>query len=127
VSKPQFAANLSIGDEAACDVTATGTSSNVSFGDGFVVQGPLPTSTNTPLVSTTPTPPTTPGRTPGSCVGDCSGDGHVTINELVVGVNIALGTADASTCVAFQDQSGMVPITQLIKGVNNALNGCPAT
>ena len=26
------------------------------------------------------------------CVGDCDGDGQVSINELVLGVNIALGS-----------------------------------
>ena len=126
-SKPQFAANLSIGDEAACDVTAnTQNRSNVTFGDGTVaVGGSVPPTTPT-------TPSTTPGITPTpgggvACVGDCDGSKTVTINELVLGVNIALGTADASSCVAFQDENGMVPITQLIKGVNNALNGCPAS
>jgi len=60
------------------------------------------------------------------CVGDCNSDGSVAINELIIGVNIALGTQPASACVAFQDQGGMVNISQLIKGVNNALGTCPA-
>jgi cysteine-rich repeat protein len=59
------------------------------------------------------------------CVGDCNGDGTVAINELVLGVNIALGSQPASACAAFQDQNGMVNISQLIKGVNNALGSCP--
>jgi hypothetical protein len=125
-SKPQFGANLSIGDEAACDVTANSQNrSNVIFSDGTVAVGGTPPPTTPTSPSSTPTPSTpTPGN---SCVGDCDGSKTVTINELVIGVNIALGTADASSCVAFEDQNGMVPITQLIKGVNNALNGCPAT
>jgi hypothetical protein len=105
-AKPQFAANLSIGDEAACDVTAnTQNRSNVTFTDGMVT------------VSGTPPP---------GCVGDCNKDGMVTIGELITGVNIALGNADPSTCVPFQNASGMVDISQLIKGVNNALGTCPA-
>ena len=61
-----------------------------------------------------------------TCVGDCNGNGSVAINELVVGVNIALGTQTVSVCPAFEDQSGMVNISQLVKGVNNALGSCPA-
>jgi hypothetical protein len=99
-AKPQFAANFSIGDPAACDVTAnTQNRSNVIFVDGKVNAGT-------------------------ACVGDCDGNGMVGINELIKGVNIALDEAAPSTCVAFQNAQGMVNIAQLIKGVNNALNGC---
>jgi hypothetical protein len=61
------------------------------------------------------------------CVGDCNGNDVVTINELILGVNIALGTQPVSACPAFANAQDMVNIAQLIKGVNNALNGCPAT
>src|SRR5258708_6227129 len=59
------------------------------------------------------------------CVGDCNSDGTVSINELITGVNIALGVQGPSTCLAFQNQSGGVDISQLLKGVNNALGSCP--
>ena len=59
------------------------------------------------------------------CVGDCAGDGEVTINDLILGVNIALGAAPVSACRAFANAEGEVTISQLILGVNNALNGCP--
>jgi parallel beta-helix repeat protein len=62
------------------------------------------------------------------CAGDCNGDGTVTINELIVGVNIALGSADAATCAALDsDGSGGVAINELIAAVNAALGGCPVT
>ena len=32
-----------------------------------------------------------------TCAGDCNGDGTVTINELILGVNIALGSAMVAT------------------------------
>lgn len=71
------------------------------------------------------------GLRPGSalaCVGDCDGDGRVAINELVVGVNIALGSQLLSACEQFDcEGSGTVPINCLIQGVNGALTGCPAT
>jgi hypothetical protein len=50
----------------------------------------------------------------------------VTISDLIIGVNIALGTAPASACPAFENALRSVDIAQLIKGVNNALNGCAA-
>ena len=62
-----------------------------------------------------------------ACVGDCSDDGMVAINELVVGVNIALGNSPVSACPAFDaNGDGQVAINELITAVNNALNGCPA-
>ena len=60
------------------------------------------------------------------CVGDCRGDGEVRIEDLILGVNIALGLADISTCPSFDcENNGMVPINCLIQGVDNSLNGCP--
>jgi len=48
----------------------------------------------------------------------------VTIADLILGVNIALGNQPSTACPAFENAQGMVDIAQLIKGVNNALNGC---
>lgn len=72
----------------------------------------------------TPTPTATPMLTPEPCVGDCAGTGMVTINDLVLGVNIVLGDQPATACPAFEDPEGKVEIAQLVKGVRNALNGC---
>ncbi len=60
-----------------------------------------------------------------ACVGDCNDDGAVIINELVIGVNVALGAS--GDCSAF-DRNGdeTVSIDELLAGVNNALAGCPA-
>jgi hypothetical protein len=97
---------------------------------------PTPTRTGTPTRTLTPSP-TLPGgsgtptatRTPGGpdCAGDCDGNGSVGINELIQGVNIALGNAAASTCTAFDlDGNGQVSINELIAGVNSAQGGCAA-
>jgi hypothetical protein len=61
-----------------------------------------------------------------TCVGDCGGTGTVTISDLILGVNIALGLQAGSACAAFQNAEDQVDIAQLVKGVANALNGCPA-
>lgn len=110
-AKPLFGANLSIGDQAACDVSANNSNrSNVFTVDGAVTAGPEGTPTMGP-------PPT--------CIGDCNGDGMVAINELILGVNIALGTTPLSSCPPFDaNGDGMVGINELIAAVNSALNGC---
>jgi cysteine-rich repeat protein len=62
------------------------------------------------------------------CAGDCDGNGMVTINELIVGVNIALGSAASAACAAIDRNSdGMVTISELIAAVNSALAGCTPT
>lgn len=84
---------------------------------------PAPTATATPTFAST----ATPTRGPLRCAGDCNGDGEVSINELILGVNIALGTTAADSCVAFdRDADGEVSVSELIAGVNSALGGCPA-
>jgi len=65
--------------------------------------------------------------TQAQCVGDCSGDNEVTVNEIVVGVNIALGTGTLAACPAFDaDGSGDVTVNEIVAAVNNALLGCAA-
>jgi hypothetical protein len=60
-----------------------------------------------------------------ACVGDCDANGAVAVNELVLGVNVAIGTGASDDCPAFDpDQSGTVLVNELIQGVNNALLGC---
>lgn len=62
---------------------------------------------------------------PGPCAGDCNSDGSVTVNEILVGVNIALGGAPVSTCLpSDSNEDGNVAIDELLAAVNNALTGC---
>jgi poly(3-hydroxybutyrate) depolymerase/6-phosphogluconolactonase (cycloisomerase 2 family) len=59
------------------------------------------------------------------CVGDCDWSTQVTVDELVLGVNIALGAAPLSACEMFDDDGdGTVTVDALVRGVNKALNGC---
>jgi CSLREA domain-containing protein len=81
---------------------------------------PAPTAT----ASATPTP--TPRATATLCVGDCNGDGIVTVNEIILMVDIALGYLPASACTAGDaDHDGSVTISEIVAAVNSALNGCP--
>jgi hypothetical protein len=75
-----------------------------------------------------PTPTPTPTPTPGGCTGDCDGSGDVTVNELIIMVNIALGSSPLSTCpIGDADGSGDITVNEIIIAVTNALNGCGPT
>lgn len=61
----------------------------------------------------------------GSCAGDCNRDGAVTVDELIVGVSIALGTVPAAQCPAMDTSGeGQVTVDELIAAVTMALVGC---
>ncbi len=65
------------------------------------------------------------GFPPPECTGDCDGGGVVTIDELIKGVNIALGNTPLGECAVFdRNTGGQVTIDELIGGVNNAIAGC---
>ena len=67
----------------------------------------------------------TASPTPGPCVGDCNSNGVVTINELIIGVNIALGNASIGQCPSFDlNNDDMIAVSELVAGVNALLNGC---
>lgn len=103
-------------------VSPTPSASLTATASPTLIRTITPTASNT--VTKTPTiGPTT--TTPPSCPGDCNGVGGVTVNELVLGVNIALGLTGPGVCPAFDsDASGTVSISELIAAVNAALNGC---
>jgi hypothetical protein len=55
-------------------------------------------------------------------VGDCNRNKKVTIDELIRGVNIALGNAPVSECLPFDRVAdGQIKIDELVRGVRNAL------
>jgi hypothetical protein len=92
---------------------------------GAAVSTPTPTApppTETPTA--TPRETDTPSEI-GPCVGDCGGDEQVTVDELVTGVNVALGVTPLSACPDFDTSGdGAVTVDELLRAVNSALNGC---
>jgi parallel beta-helix repeat protein len=69
------------------------------------------------FIYATPTP-----APPGSLVGDCNGDGYVTIDEVILAVNIALGTSPMSMCPAVDtNHDGIAEVNELIAAVNSVL------
>lgn len=110
-----FAATPTDGEIPADSPTAAPTAAN-----------PTDTATASATVTATPAPASTPSRTPPEdCPGDCNGDGVAAVNELIVGVNIALGNAAVPNCLPVDvDRNGRVTIDELIRAVASALNGC---
>ncbi|MBI1816906.1 MAG: bifunctional YncE family protein/alkaline phosphatase family protein [Deltaproteobacteria bacterium] len=71
-----------------------------------------------------------PARAHGAlCVGDCNDDGEVTVEELVYGVNLALGSGGALRLCRPLDANGdhLVTVEELVRAVNVALATCPAS
>ncbi len=63
-----------------------------------------------------------------SCVGDCNGNRQVSVDELIRGVTIGLGSQPVSNCRAFDPNlSAAVSIDELVAGVDASLHGCPTS
>ena len=60
------------------------------------------------------------------CAGDCDGGGSVTVDEIIVLVNIALGSAQPSACLNGIPAGRDVDITLIVQAVGDALTQCPA-
>lgn len=142
--RPPAAALLSIGDRQAVDQTVDTDSEtmNVRIADGeLIVTDVTPTPLSSPTATATQPavatasasasataglPTVTPTASQPSCIGDCNDSGEITVNELIAGVGIALGSLPLSTCTAFDcTGTGQVEVSCLIASVNAALNGCP--
>jgi hypothetical protein len=62
------------------------------------------------------------------CRGDCNTDGVVTVDEVIRGVDIALGSLSMGECEPFDaNDDGHVTIDELVTAVNAALTGCPGS
>lgn len=147
---PAGAGVLSIADAGAVDRTVDPTHDrlNVRLVDGELLVSTAPTATatrtaasptaapTTPTVSASATATRTSGPSPSAtattattpaagCVGDCDHSGMVSVNELIIGVGIALDAMPLARCPEFDCRgSGRVDVTCLIAGVNAALGGC---
>ena len=65
-------------------------------------------------------------RTGIDATGDCDGNLAVSINEIILGVSIALGLQDVDACAVFdRNVNGEVTIDELLRAVGYALNGIP--
>lgn len=59
------------------------------------------------------------------CRGDCDGNGAVKVNELVLGVNIALGRRPLEACPSLDiDGSATIDVDEIVRAVSDAETGC---
>jgi hypothetical protein len=66
-------------------------------------------------------------RAAAACAGDCNGDRRVTVDELAIGVRIALGLAPVDACAACDgDGDGAVGVDEIVRAVGAALDDCRA-
>lgn len=105
-----------------------------SGGSGLVLPAPTatptatrtptatPTATRTPTKTPTRTPTATATPTPTPVQGDCDGSGDVTVDELIRGVNIALGSLPVERCPSLdRNLDGIVTVDEVLRAVNLAL------
>lgn len=90
----------------------------------FVPVGKAASATRTPTPMPTATATSTPITHADVCPGDCNDDGFVTVDEMVRGVNIALG-GDLGRCAAFDTSNDqVVTVDEMVQAVTAALEGC---
>jgi hypothetical protein len=59
------------------------------------------------------------------CAGDCDKDGFVTVDDLLVALQIALGGASVAQCMRVDSNGdGQVTIDELLASTRRALDGC---
>ncbi len=62
-----------------------------------------------------------------ACVGDCDGNGLVTVDELLRGARMVLGTLPNNACPAMGNGGARVTVAEVVAAVDALLDGCPAT
>ena len=85
-----------------------------------------PSATPVSVTATATLPAATPTRPqPGPCVADCNDDGRVSVDEVVLATQIALGVALLDDCQAADfDQNQQVTVDELLLAVQALLGGC---
>ena len=62
-----------------------------------------------------------------SCVGDCDLNAEVTVDEVILAINVALGDKPISTCASGDSNSDdAIDVSEIMQSVSNLLEGCPA-
>jgi len=60
-----------------------------------------------------------------ACPGDCDYSSDITVDEIVISVNVAVGAASLAACVSLDENSdGEVDVAEIIGMVTRALGGC---
>lgn len=79
---------------------------------------------NLPLCPSHEDPGPTPTAAP-TCAGDCDDDGRTTVDEVLRGVSIVVGSAAVASCRnTDRNGDGRVTVEEVIRAVNAALYSC---
>jgi hypothetical protein len=66
-----------------------------------------------------------PSRGHATCIGDCDANGAVTVDELIIMVNIALDAQDIDHCtLGDANGDGRITVDEIVAGVQASLAGC---
>lgn len=113
--------------ERSPTATATARATASSTAEPSASSTPDESPSATPTLEDTPVDPTlTPTVPVPACPGDCNENGAVGIDELIVGVRIALGQDPLAACPNVDRGKDLaVTIDDLVAAVNAALSSCP--
>ena len=106
--------------------TPTYTSSPLPSMSPTATTSPTPSATLEPSATATPASATpTMTAPPQLCGGDCDLNGVITVDEVLVLVNIGLGGAPVDLCAGGDlDGNRQVTVEEILRAVDNALHGC---
>lgn len=110
--------------EATPTATATATSATPAEATATPTEA-IATPTET-VATPTATEDPTPTLPPPACAGDCDGNEVVSIDELILGVNIGLARVELEECEPLDaNGSGSVTVDELVRAAKDAIDGCP--
>lgn len=70
---------------------------------------------------------TQPAAAAPACAGDCDQGGSVTVDELITGIGIALGSSQVDLCRNMDTSGeGLITVDEIVNAVNIGLGGCPS-
>lgn len=109
------------------DVALVEVASTPTMGNPATVT-PTRTATATVTVTRTPTQTRTPTATFSpveDCIGDCNGNNAVSVDELVLALDIALGVRPFDACNGLDtDSNGQLSVDEIVRAVLSAIAGC---
>lgn len=107
------------------DIALVEVASTPTMGDAST---PTPTRTATATRTRTPTQTKTATATFSpveDCIGDCNGDNTVSIDELVLALDSALGGQPPDICTGLDtDTNGQISVDEIVRAVLSAIAGC---
>lgn len=102
--------------------TSTPTPPPIATATSTATATPTATASESPSPSLTPSP--LPTATRPACAGDCNGDAATTVDEILLLVQLALGTTQPTCAAGDLDGNGRLTVDEIVRAVDTALRGC---